>query len=85
MSQDLFRRVRSLLLDHIRLLNQHSLGDTHVQDAEAIVDEINILLQSDELKIIEQHIDDAERKLVSEDIAEEILNGKYCVGGNCED
>lgn len=85
MSQDLFRRVRSLLLDHIRLLNQHRLGDTHVQDAEAIVDEINILLQSDDLKIIEQRIDDAERKLVSEDIAEEILSGKYCVGGNCED
>ena len=85
MSQDLFRRVRSLLLDHIRLLNQHRLGDTHVQDAEAIVDEINILLQSDDLKIIEQRIDDAERKVISEDLADEIINGKYCVGGNCED
>lgn len=85
MSQDLFRRVRSLLLDHIRLLNQHRLGDTHVQDAEAIVDEINILLQSDDLKIIEQRIDDAERKIISEDLADEIINGKYCVGGNCED
>lgn len=85
MSQDLFRRVRSLLLDHIRLLNQHRLGDTHVQDAEAIVDEINMLLQSDDLKIIEQHIDDAERKVISEDLADEIINGKYCVGGNCED
>ena len=85
MSQDLFRRVRSLLLDHIRLLNQHRLGDTHVQDAEAIVDEINMLLQSDDLKIIEQHIDDAERKIISEDLADEIINGKYCVGGNCED
>lgn len=85
MSQDLFRRVRSLLLDHIRLLNQHRLGDTHVQDAEAIVDEINMLLQSDDLKIIEQRIDDAERKIISEDLADEIINGKYCVGGNCED
>ena len=85
MSQDLFRRVRSLLLDHIRLLNEHRLGDTHVQDAEAIVDEINILLQSDDLKIIEQRIDDAERKIISEDLADEIINGKYCVGGNCED
>lgn len=85
MSQDLFRRVRSLLQDHVRLLNQHSLGDTHVQDAEGIIDEINILLQSDELKSIEQRIDDAERKLISEDLADEIINGKYCIGGNCED
>jgi len=85
MSKDLFRRTRSLLLDHIRLLNQHRLGDTHVEDAQGIVDEINILLQSDELKEIEQHIDDAERRIVSEDLADEILNGKYCVGGHCED
>ena len=85
MSQDLFKRTRSLLLDHIRLLNEHRLGDTHVDDAQALVDEINILLQSDELKHIEQRIDDAERKIVSEDLAEEILNAKYCVGGHCED
>lgn len=85
MSQDLFKRTRSLLLDHIRLLNEHRLGDTHVDDAQALVDEINILLQSDELKQIEQRIDDAERKIVSEDLAEEILNAKYCVGGHCED
>lgn len=85
MSQDLFMRVKSLLQDHVRLLNQHSLGDTHVQEAESIIDEINILLQSDEVKNIEHQIDEVERKLVSEDIAEEILNGKYCVGGNCED
>ena len=85
MSQDLFRRVRSLLQDHVRLLNQHSLGDTHVEEAEGIIDEINILLQSDEVKNIEHQIDEAERKLISEDLADEIINGKYCVGGNCED
>ena len=85
MSQDLFKRTRSLLLDHIRLLNEHRLGDTHVDDAQALVDEIDLLLKSDELKQIEQRIDDAERKIVSEDLAEEILNAKYCVGGNCED
>jgi len=85
MSQDLFKRTRSLLLDHIRLLNEHRLGDTHVDDAQALVDEIDLLLQSDELKHIEQHIDDAERKIVSEDLAKEILNAKYCVGGHCED
>lgn len=85
MSQDLFKRTRSLLLDHIRLLNEHRLGDTHVDDAQALVDEIDILLQSEELKYIEERIDDAERKIVSEDLAEEILNAKYCVGGHCED
>ena len=85
MSQDLFKRTRSLLLDHIRLLNEHRLGDTHVDDAQALVDEIDILLKSDELKQIEQRIDDAERKIVSEDLDEEILNAKYCVGGHCED
>jgi len=85
MSQDLFKRVKSLLQDHIDILNQHRLGDSHVEDAQAIVDEITILLQSSELKNIEDQIDEAERKSVSDDLAEEILNGKYCVGGSCED
>jgi hypothetical protein len=85
MSQDLFKRVKSLLQDHIDILNQHRLGDSHVEDAQAIVDEITILLQSNELKDIEHQIDEVERKLVSDDLAEEILNGKYCVGGSCED
>jgi hypothetical protein len=85
MSADLFKRVKSLLQDHIDILNQHRLGDSHVEDAQAIIDEITILLQSSELKNIEDHIDEVERKLVSDDLAEEILNGKYCVGGSCED
>lgn len=85
MSQDLFKRVKSLLQNHIDILNQHRLGDSHVEDAQAIIDEITILLQSNELKNIEHQIDEVERKLVSDDLAEEILNGKYCVGGSCED
>ena len=85
MSQDLFKRVKSLLQGHIDILNQHRLGDSHVEDAQAIIDEITILLQSNELKNIEHQIDEVERKLVSDDLAEEILNGKYCVGGSCED
>lgn len=85
MSQDLFKRVKSLLQDHIDILNQHRLGDSHVEEAQAIIDEITILLQSNELKDIEHQIDEVERKLVSDDLAEEILNGKYCVGGSCED
>ena len=85
MSSDLFKRTRSLLVDHIALLNEHKLGDAHVDDAQAIVDEINILLKSDDIQGLEKHIDDAERKVVSNDLANEILNGKFCVGGNCED
>ena len=77
MSKDLFRRVKSLLCS-----NEILHG---TEEAQAIIEEIDLLLKSDELKAVEQHIADAERKVVSEDIADEILNGKYCVGGNCED
>tara|TARA_R110002012_G_scaffold3562_8_gene16664 strand:- start:1683 stop:1940 length:258 start_codon:yes stop_codon:yes gene_type:complete len=85
MSADLFKRVRSLLSGHIKVLNEHAIGDTHADDAQAIIDEIDILLKSDELKEVEKHIDDAERKVVSDDLAQEILNGKFCVGGHCDD
>jgi hypothetical protein len=85
MSEDLFKRTRSLLLDHIRFLDQHSIGDTRADQAQVIVDEIDILLKSEELKSIENTIDDAERKTVSSDLADEIINSKYCVGGACED
>jgi len=85
MSKDLFRRVKSLLKDNVQFLNEHSIGDTHVTDAENIIDEIDILLKSGEVENIEKQIDETERKLVSDDLADEILNGKYCVGGNCED
>ena len=85
MSADLFKRVRSLLCDHIELLNKYHLGDTHVEDAQLIIDELDVLLKSDAVKDIEKNIDEVERKSVSDDLAEEILNGKYCVGGSCED
>ncbi len=38
-----------------------------------------------ELKEVEKHIDDAERKVVSDDLAQEILYGKHCIGGHCDD
>ena len=85
MSQDLFKRVKGLLQNHIELLNEHKLGDTHVEDAESIIDEINILLKSDKAGDIEKRIDVAERQAVSDDLADEIINGKYCIGGTCED
>ena len=85
MSQDLFARIRSLLKDHVLLLNEHKLGDTHVEDAEAIIEEINILLKSNKAGEIEKRIAVAERQAVSDDLADEIINGKYCIGGTCED
>ena len=85
MSQDLFKRVKGLLQNHIELLNEHRLGDTHVEDAQNIIEELNILLKSDKASEIEKRIDVAERQAVSDDLADEILNGKYCVGGNCDD
>jgi hypothetical protein len=85
MSTDLFRRVRSLLHDHIELLNKHRIGDSHVEDAQVIIDELDLLLKTDAIKDIEKNIDEIERKSVSDDLAQEILNGKYCVGGSCED
>lgn len=85
MSQDLFLRIKNLLQNLVELLNEHRLGDSRVEQAEAIIDEINILLKSDKAGEIEREIDIAERQVISEDIAEEILNGKYCIGGNCDD
>ena len=85
MSQDLFARIRSLLKDHVLLLNEHKLGDTQVEDAEAIIEEINILLKSNKAGEIEKRIAVAERQAVSDDLADEIINGKYCIGGTCED
>ncbi len=85
MSQDLFKRVKVLLQNHVELLNEHRLGDTHVEDAQNIIEELNILLKSDKASEIEKRIDVAERQAVSDDLADEILNGKYCIGGNCDD
>jgi len=85
MSADLFKRVKGLLQNHIELLNEHRLGDTHVEDAQNIIEELDILLKSDKAGEIEKRIDVAERQAVSDDLADEILNGKYCVGGNCDD
>jgi|TARA_R110002012_G_scaffold289854_1_gene483197 predicted component of viral defense system (DUF524 family) len=85
MSDTLFKRIRHLLKDHIALLNKHSLGDTHVEQAENIVDELDIFLRTDSVAEVEQTISNAEKQQMVEDIADEILNGKHCVGGSCDD
>ena len=86
MSEDIFIRVKNLLQNHVEVLNKHSLGNEHAEEAQDIIDELNLLIENKAfIKHLEEEIEEEERKMVSDDIAEEILNGKYCVGGNCED
>ena len=86
MSDEIFIRVKRLLENHVELLTKHSLGNEHAEEAQDIIDELNLLIENKAfIKHIEEEINEEERKMVSDDIADEILNGKYCVGGNCED
>jgi len=86
MSDDIFMRVKRLLENHVEVLNKHSLGNEHAEEAQDIIDELNLLIENKAfIKHIEKEIEEEERKMVSDDLAQEILNGKFCVGGNCED
>ena len=86
MSDEIFIRVKRLLENHVEVLNKHSIGDEHAEEAQDIIDELNLLIENKAfIKHIEEEINEEERKMVSDDIAQEILNGKFCVGGNCED
>lgn len=86
MSDDIFMRVKRLLENHVEVLNKHSIGDEHAEEAQDIIDELNLLIKNKAfIKHIEEEIEEEERKMISDDLAQEILNGKFCVGGNCED
>lgn len=86
MSDDIFMRVKRLLENHVEVLNKHSIGDEHADEAQDIIDELNVLIKNKAfIEHLEHEIEEEERKMVSDDIAQEILNGKFCVGGNCED
>ena len=86
MSDEIFIRVKRLLENHVEVLNKHSIGDEHAEEAQDIIDELNLLIENKAfIKHIEEEINEEERKMVSDDLAQEILNGKFCVGGNCED
>jgi hypothetical protein len=61
------------------------MGDERVEDIESIIDELKIFLRTDSVKKIEQEINNAERQQMSDEIADEILHGKHCIGGSCED
>ena len=86
MSEDIFIRVKNLLENHVEVLNKHSVGDEHAEEAQHIIDELNVLIKNKAfIEHLEKEINEEERKMASDDLAEEILSGKYCVGGNCED
>ena len=85
MSAQLFSKLKHYLIAYADEINKHSLGDERVEEIQVMVDELSLLLKSDEVQQIEHQIDEAERKLVSEDLAQEILNARYCVGGSCDD
>ena len=86
MSDDIFMRVKRLLENHVEVLNKHSIGDEHANEAQDIIDELNVLIKNKAfIEHLEHEIEEEERKMVSDDLAEEILNGKFCVGGNCDD
>jgi hypothetical protein len=86
MSDDIFMRVKRLLENHVEVLNKHSIGDEHAEEAQDIIDELNVLIKNKAfIEHLEHEIEEEERKMVSDDIANEILSGKFCVGGNCED
>ena len=85
MSDELFSRLKRYLTHYVELLNQHSMGDERVEDIESIIDELKIFLKTDSVKKVEQEINNAERQQMSDEIADEILHGKHCIGGSCED
>jgi hypothetical protein len=86
MSEQIFEKVRSLLKDHVRILNENSIGNEHAEEAEDIIAELDVLIKNKAfIQHIEEEIEAEERKIISDDLADEILNGKYCVGGSCDD
>jgi len=86
MSEQIFDRVRRLLKDHVEILNHHSIGNPHAEEAQDIIDELDLLIENKAfIQHIEEEIEAEERKIVSDDLADEILSSKYCVGGSCED
>ena len=86
MSDDIFIKTKRLLENHVQLLNEHSIGNPYADEAQDIVNELNILIKNKAfIKHLEKEIEEEERKMVSNDLADEILNGKFCVGGRCDD
>jgi hypothetical protein len=85
MRNELFSRLKHYLKAYIDEINAHTIGDERVEELQVMIDEIELFLRTDSVEQVEQTIKKAERIQISEDLADEILNSKYCVGGSCED
>ena len=84
MSKNLFADIRRLLVKFTEDLDQHSIGNEMRDEAQRIVDEIDILIKNkDFIEHIEEEIDEEEFRQASDEIAEQILT-QSCPNGNCE-
>lgn len=82
--KNLFVDIRRLLIKLTEELDDHSIGNEMRDDAQRIIDEIELLLKNKKfIDHIEDEIEEEEFRQVSDDIAEEILT-KSCPNGNCE-
>lgn len=86
MEHHLFTDIRRLLKDFVILLNEHSIGNKETDEANRIIEEIEIVLKNQELvDSIETKIEQEEHRQISDDLAEEILSrGQKCPSGNCD-
>ena len=86
MEHHLFTDIRRLLKDFVVLLNEHSIGNKETEEANRIIEEIDIVLKNRELvDSIETKIEEEEHRQISDDLAEEILSrGQHCPSGNCD-
>ena len=86
MEHHLFTDIRRLLKDFVKLLNEHSIGNKETDEANRIIEEIEIVLKNQELvDSIETKIEEEEHKQISDDLAEEILaRGQQCKNGDCD-
>jgi hypothetical protein len=68
MSDDIFMRVKRLLENHVEVLNKHSIGNEHADEAQDIIDELNVLIKNKAfIEHLEHEIEEEERKMVSDD------------------
>lgn len=82
--KNLFVDIRRLLIKLTEELDDHSIGNEMRDDAQRIIDEIELLLKNKKfIDHIEDEIEEEEFRQVSDDIAEEILT-RSCPNGNCE-
>ena len=86
MSKELFTKVRSLLKDHVRNLNEHSIGNDSAEEAENIIAELDLIMSNKHfIEHLEKEIDIEEHKQISDDLADEILSrGQHFPSGNCD-